>query len=68
MYKRSENVIPDVAADAEGFVMVDEVMVGVVSLHGVEVGAVAGRAVVHVVVDHVVCQVPNKCPGEFQVR
>ena len=39
-------------------VMVDEVMVGVISLHGVQVGAVAGRAVVHVVVYHVVRQIP----------
>lgn len=36
------------------FVMVDKVMVGVVSLHGVEVGAVSRRAVVHVVVCHIV--------------
>lgn len=38
--------------------MVDEVVIGVVPLHGVEVGAVRRRAVVHVEVDHVVRQVP----------
>lgn len=40
--------------------MIDEVVVGMVPLHGIEIGTVSRRSMVHVEMYHVICEVAWK--------